>query len=290
MSAQAPSADTLSLPMEPGARIMRGPSAWGGGARRFLHLTWIIAVNEFRLSYFGSALGYLWSLARPALQFGVLYLVFSHIVRFGDEIPNYPMLLLLNIVLFNFFTEATTAAVRSVQNRETLVRKMHFPRMVIPLSVVLTAAMNLAVSLVPVLVFLVIYGIEPGWTWLLLPVALLAILSVTLGVSLLLSALFVRFRDVAPIWTVAALMLFYGSPVLWAIELVPESVRQAIMANPLAASLELARVWIIDPSAPGPGDVLGWPLGLVPIALTVLLLGVGAWVFHREAPGIAERL
>lgn len=290
MSTETPSASALTLPLAADAKVMRGPSAWGGGARRFLHLTWIIAANEFRLSYFGSALGYLWTLARPALQFGVLYLVFSQIVRFGDDIPNYPVLLLLNIVLFNFFTEATTSAVRCVQNRETLVRKMHFPRMVIPLSVVLTAAMNLVVSLIPVLIFLMIYGVEPGWTWLLLPVALLAMLTVTLGVSLLLAALYVRFRDVAPIWTVGSLMLFYGSPVLWAIELVPEQAREAIMASPLAASLQLARVWIIDPTAPGPGDVLGWPLGLVPIALTVLLLVVGTWVFHREASGIAERL
>ena len=96
-----------ALPVSPAARDVRGPSAFGGGWRRFADLTWMIGATEYRLTYFGSALGYLWSLVRPLMLFGVLYVVFSQIVNFGEDIPNYPVLLLLNIVLFNFFPEAT---------------------------------------------------------------------------------------------------------------------------------------------------------------------------------------
>ena len=157
-----------ALPVSPAARDVRGPSAFGGGWRRFADLTWMIGATNYKLTYFGSALGYLWSLVRPLLLFGVLYVVFSQIVKFGEGIRDYPMMLLLNIVLFTFFQEATSRSVMSVVDNEGLVRKMHFPRMVIPLSVVLTAAMNLVLSLLAVFVFLLAYGIPVrgrGWVW-----------------------------------------------------------------------------------------------------------------------------
>ena len=124
----------------------------------------------------------------------------------------------MNIVLFNFFQGATGAAVTSVVVRENLVRKMHFPRLVIPLAVVCTAGMQLVLNLVVVLVFMLIYGIEPRVTWLLLPVIALAFFVFACGVSMLLSALYVRYRDVAPIWSVISQALFYASPVFITIE------------------------------------------------------------------------
>jgi ABC-2 type transport system permease protein len=227
-------------------RDMHGPAAFAGSTRRFVHLTWLIAKTEFRLTYFGSVLGYLWSLMRPLLMFGVLYVVFTQVVRFGGDIPNYPVLLLLNIVCFNFFTEVTQTAVTSVLQRENLVRKMQFPRIVIPLSVVLTALLNLLVNLLAVFAFVLAYGVEPRWTWLLFPLALLPIVLTAAGVALLLSALYVRFRDVAPIWSVASTALFYGTPILYVIDKVPSGFRPLALANPIAASLEQMRAWVID--------------------------------------------
>jgi ABC-2 type transport system permease protein len=280
-----------ALAPAPNARRVQGPSAYGGGWRRFLHLTWLIAVTDFRLTYFGSALGYLWSLARPLMLFGVLYVVFSEIVRFGEGIESYPVVLLLNIVLFTFFSEATQNSVQSLVNRENLVRKMHFPGMVIPLATVLTAAFNLALNMVAVLIFVLAYGIEPQWTWLLVPLLFLPLVALTAGVAMLLSALYVRFRDVSQIWAVLATMLFYGTPVLYTIEVVPESVRRWLMLNPLADILEEARHWIIDPDAPSAVDVVGgWGWFLLPTAIFIAICGLGLWVFQREAPRIAERL
>ncbi|MBA3305920.1 MAG: ABC transporter permease [Thermoleophilaceae bacterium] len=273
-------------------RQIRGPSAFGGGLRRTLYLTWIIGLTEYRLTYFGSALGYLWSLMRPLMLFGVLYVVFSEIVDFGDDIVNYPMLLLFNIVLFNFFTDASTKAVTSVVDREAIVRKMHFPGMVIPFARVLSGGLNLAVSLIAVFLFLLAYGLNPRWTWLLLPLLLVPLVLLTLGVAMLLSALYVRFRDVAPIWAVLSTALFYGSPVLYAIDKVPEQYRQMLMlVNPLADILEQGRRWVIDPNADGAIAAAGggaWIL--VPIAVGTAVCALGVWVFNREAPRIAERL
>jgi ABC-2 type transport system permease protein len=283
------------LPVSPQARAIRGPSAYGGGRRRFLDLTWMIGSTNYKLTYFGSALGYLWALMRPLLLFGVLYVVFSQVLRFGDQIKAYPMLLLLNIVLFNFFQEATGRSVTSVVENEALVRKMHFPRMVIPLSTVLTAAMNLVLSLAAVLVFLIAFGIQPRWEWLGLPLILAALIAFTAGVAMILSSLYVRFRDVAPIWAVLSTVLFYGTPVLYPVEIVRrfrgEWAEHLILANPIAMLLEQARHWIIDPTAPPAYTAIGgWPWGLIPLGVFVVVCAAGLWIFNHEAPRIAERL
>jgi ABC-2 type transport system permease protein len=274
------------------AKEIRGPSAFGGEWRRFVSLTWMIAATEFRLSYFGSVLGYLWSLMRPLMLFGVLYVVFSQIIKFGGGIHNYPVLLLMNIVLFTFFINATGASVTSVMTYENLVRKMQFPRMVIPLSTVLTASLNLAVNLIAVFVFLLAYGVEPRWTWLLLPVILLPLVVLAAGVAMLLSSLYPRFRDVAPIWAVLSTMLFYGTPVLYVVDVLHnKTVERLLLCNPIGSLLEQARHWLVDPTARTALDAIGGAAWFaIPVALTVGIFALGLWVFNREAPRIAERL
>jgi ABC-2 type transport system permease protein len=273
-------------------REVKGPSAFSGDFRRFAALTVSLAAMEFKVRYFGSALGYLWQLVRPLLLFGVLYLVFSVFVRFNEGVDYFPAVLLTGIVLYTFFSDATSSAVTSVLDRENLVRKIQFPRLVVPLAAVLTAFFNLLTNLVAVVVFILAAGVSPHWTWLLFPLLLLALCLMAVGVSMLLSALYVRFRDVQPIWEVLLQVLFYGSPILYAIEVVPDATaRHAIMLNPLAALIQQVRHWLIDPSAPSAAEAIGGAERLVlpgGIALTACLLGV--WYFNREAPRIAEAL
>ena len=101
----------------PPLREVRGPSALGGGRRRSFELLYLIALTEFKRTYLGTALGYLWSLGRPLLLFGVLLTVFTQAFDLGDRVQQYPQLLLFNIVLFSFFQEATTHAVTSIVQR-----------------------------------------------------------------------------------------------------------------------------------------------------------------------------
>jgi ABC-2 type transport system permease protein len=272
-------------------RDVRGPSALGGGWRRSLDLLYLIAVTEFKKTYFGTVLGYLWSLARPLMLFGVLLAVFTQIFRIGSLVPNYEVLLLFNIVLFGFFQEATLTAVNSIVSQEAVVRKTQFPRLVIPLAVVLTAAFNLGLNLIVVFAFILAFGVDPEWTWLLFPVVLALLFVLTTAVSMIVSSLYPRFRDTAIIWTVLATVLFYGSPVLYPIEVVPDTLRDFLLLNPLTPLLELARVWVIDPSAPGPVDAAGGIDGLLaPTAIYVAICVFAVWVFKREAPRIAEQL
>lgn len=272
-------------------REVRGPSALGGGWRRSLELLRLIAVTDFKRVYFGTVLGYVWSLARPLALFGVLLVVFTQAFHLGSKVAHYPVLLLLNIVLFGFFQEATGAAVGAVVGQEAIVRKTQFPRLVIPLSVVLTSMFNLGLNLVVVFVFLLAFGLTPTWSWfgLLLVIAALAVL--TTAVSMILSSLFPRFRDIGIIWSVLATALFYATPVLYPLDAVSAKVRDVISLNPLAPIFAAARKWVIDPHAPGPAQLAGgWLRLLVPVALYVAIGVLAVWVFNREAPRIAEEL
>lgn len=286
------SAPVRNLPL----REVRGPSALGGGGRRFWDLLWLMSVTEFKRTYFGTALGYIWSLLRPLMLFAILLFVFTKIFRVGHTLPFYPVLLLLGIVQFTFFQEATTNSVTSVVAQEGVVRKTQFPRLVIPLSTTLTALFNFLLNLVIVLVFILAWGVEPKWTWLLYPFALAAIFVFSAAVSVALSALYVRFRDVSIIWLVAAQMLFYATPILYPLgnpglgEHSP-SIENWLMLNPLGVIFEQVRVWVLEPAAPTAAQAAGGKLHLLPAALIYLAVcGFGIWIFNREAPRIAEDL
>lgn len=276
-------------------RQIKGPSAVGSDPRRFWHLTRALAVTEFKLRFFGSVLGYAWQVMRPLLLFGVLYVLFTQVVDLGNEVPLYGVALLLGLVLYTFLSEASGTAVTSIVERENLVRKIEFPRLAVPLSVVLTALFNLALNLGVVVVFLLASGGSPRWTWLeLIPlVAILAVLAS--GLAMLLSAAYVRARDVKPIWDVVLQVLFYGSPIFYAVETVQESapgwVAEALMLNPFAAILQQARHAVVSPEYDTAAAAIGgtWRL-LVPLAIVAAILVIGYAVFRRAAPRLAEDL
>jgi ABC-2 type transport system permease protein len=276
----------------PELRDVQGPSALGGGWRRSLDLLYLIAATEFKRTYFGTALGYLWSVGRPLMLFGVLLAVFTQAFHLGSQVAHYPVLLLLDVVLFGFFQEATATAVGSIVAQESVVRKTQFPRLVIPLSVVLTALFNLGLNLVVVFAFILAFGVTPAWTWLLLVVLVGMLFVFTTAVSMIVSSLYPRFRDVGILWTVTVTALFYATPVLYPLERVSGRLRDVLAFNPLSPIFDLARRWIIDSHAPGPGAaVSGGHLRLAgAMAIYAVVCVLAVWIFRREAPRIAEEL
>jgi ABC-2 type transport system permease protein len=269
-----------------------GPSALGGGTRRALELLYVISVNDFKKAYFGTALGYLWSIARPLMQFGVLLVVFTHVFHFAAKVPHYPEFLLFDVVLFGFFQEATMMAVGSIVGHEAVVRKTQFPRLVIPLAVVVTTLLNLMLNLVVAFVFILGAGISPSWTWLGLIPILVALFVFTTAVSMVVSALYPRYRDISIMWSVLAMALFYATPVLYPLTAVHPGLRDLIALNPLAPLFDLAQRWVTNPSTPWPGaTALGGPARLAIAVLAYAAVCVFAvWIFRREAPRIAEEL
>jgi ABC-2 type transport system permease protein len=273
---------------------VQGPSALGGGWRRFGRLTWLISKTDYKLTYFDSVLGYLWSLMQPLLFFGVLYVVFSVLISSVNKgAKDFPVLLLMNIVLFSFFQAATGSSIPAVVAREGLVRKMHFPRLVIPLASVMTAAMNMALNLLVVILFMLFYGVTPRWTWLLLPFLVALLFLFTSGVAMLLSALYVRYRDVGPIWSVISQALYFASPVFILIDNIAAKHHGLVryyLFNPIAMILQQARHWMVGGSPGVPHYMGGYAWLAVPLGILFGVVLLGFWVFDREAPRIAEEL
>jgi len=275
-----------------------GPSAFGSDLQRFWSLTMTIARTEFKLRFFGSVLGYFWSLMRPLMLFGVLYVVFVKIGRVSS-FPHYGVYLLASIVLFTYFAEVTGAGVTCLVAREAMLRKVRFPRMVIPLAVSLTALFNLGMNLIAVLVFALATGVRPRWSWLEMGPLVLLLVSFATGIAMLLSALYVRYRDVAPIWEVLSQTLFYASPVLYAINkaagrrFLGLDLEHLLMVNPLAGIFTQMRYAVLppDPTAQSAAAAIGgWPHLLLPLAIVGGVFAFGLWFFNREAPRIAENL
>jgi ABC-2 type transport system permease protein len=311
-----------AAPYEGLGRPIRGPRALTDDWSRFWHLTYNIARNEFKLRFFGSVLGYLWQLMRPLLLFGVLYVFFVLVFKVdrgkGAAGHYYGAQLLGSIVLFTFFGEATAGSVRSVVDRENLVRKIQFPRLVIPLSIVLLALFNLSLNLVVVMIFAVIAGVRPMLSWLELPLIVAMLTVFATGIAMLLSALFVRFRDIQPIWDVISQILFYSTPVIIPVETVREKLAfgkihkvvnhgvvsyvhqhdllysilyRIYMINPLTAVFQQFRHAMINHATLSAGQALGsWLALLEPLGFAVTLFALGFWVFNRSAPLVAENL
>jgi ABC-2 type transport system permease protein len=288
-----------SVPYEALGRPIRGPQALTSDWSRFWHLTFNIARTQWKLTFFGSALGYLWQLVRPLLMFTVLWVFFTQLAHVGagkgPSYNHYGAQLLGSIVLFTFFAEATAGAVRSVVSNEALVRKIQFPRMVIPLSIVLVAMFNLGLNLVVVFIFALGSGVHPMLSWVELPLIVVVLALFATGLAMLLASLYVYFRDVAPIWDVVSQILFYISPVIVPYVVVQKKVSAAVLhlytLSPLTTVFQQFRHAIINHATPAPSVALGGPIGLLqPIAIVVATFVVGFVVFNRTAPYVAENL
>ena len=265
------------------------PSALGDSLRRLRELTLSMALADFRLRYSNSALGYLWSVMRPALHFLVLYSIFRHVAQVGG-IPHYAAYLATAIVLWTFFAEVVSTGVASLSQNGPLLRKVRFPRFAIPFSYSTSSLINLAANSVLVVIVLAVSGITPRMSWLQMPllVALLAFFALGMGTAF--SALYVRYRDMRQVWQVLNQLFFFASPIIYVAKQYPDALEPVLSANPLAAILTQMRHALIDPSAPTAAEQLGGTSAvLVPLAVIFATLAVGLWLFNREAPLVAER-
>lgn len=259
--------------------------------RKHGHIVLVIASTEFKLKYTDSALGYVWSLAKPLGLFGMLYLVFGHVFRLNGGIAHYTLYLLLGIVLWTFLADATKIGLRSVVDRATLISKLSFPRLIVPLSVTLSSALTLCINLLTIAVFIAANRIVPGPRWLLLLPLLLELYFVALGLSLILSALYVRFRDVEPVWELALQILFYASPIIYPVALLPYWFKPIVFLSPFVQIIQDARSIVVPSKASvTAATIYGSPFGeLLPIGVGLILLVGGYLLFRREQPFFAER-
>lgn len=270
-------------------------SRQGASIRHQLRILHVLASVDFKLKYAGSALGYVWSVLKPLMLFTVLYLVFGRVFHLGAISKYYPVSLLIGIVLFTFFGDATSMGMTSVVARESLIRKMSFPRLIIPASATLTAAITFSINLTVILGFLAWNEIVPRPEWILILPLLVELYIFAFGVSLILSTLFVRFRDIGQVWELALQLLFYASPIIYPVGYLPDWARRIAFLNPFTQVMQDIRALVLyDDLAPNritAAVAFGSPAGrLIPIGITFAVLGLGLYLFKRNEPWFAERV
>jgi ABC-2 type transport system permease protein len=254
-----------------------------------------LVITDFKLRYQGSVLGYLWSLLRPLFLFIILYFVFVYFLRIGDDIPHWPVALLLGIVLWNFFAEVTNNGVTSIVNQGDVIRKINFPKYIILLSGSVSALINLTLNLVVIAFFMTINKVDLHWTALLSPLYIIEIFLFALGAAFILSALFVKLRDINYIWEIIMQGLFYASAVIYPISLVIEksnALAGVLLLNPVAQAIQDIRRVLIYDHTPTLYTVSGGniALTLLPIIFVVIVFIFGAWFFKKQSPTFAENV
>lgn len=249
------------------------------------------AAAEFKLKYSGSALGYVWSVAKPLCLFAMLYIVFGRFMRLGN-FPHYPLYLLIGIVLWTYFADASTLSMYSLVNRGTLISKLSFPRLIVPLSVSATTAITLGVNLVAVAFFVAANRVVPRIEWFALVPLLVELFVVTLGIGLFLSALYIRLRDVSQVWELVLQLMFYASPIIYPVGFLPPWWKPIAFISPFVQIIQDARA-VVLPHTPveTAADVYGTAWGYaIPLLVGLAIAAGGYLFFRREAPYAAERL
>lgn len=249
--------------------------------------------TDFKLRYQGSVLGYSWSLLKPLLLFVILYIVFVYFLKIGKDVPHYPVYLLLGIVLWNFFTEATVQSLGSIVGRGDLIRKIKIPRWLIVVSSSISATINLLLSLVVVTLFMVINHVPVSDQIAYLPLYIILLYCLAVGCAFILSAAYVKFRDLSYIWEIVLQAGFYATPIIYPLQMIKNvTVEKLIMLNPLALTIQGARHVVVTDQAVTTGMVWNHNIlaGTLPILLTVILLLIGIFYFKRESKFFAENI
>lgn len=250
--------------------------------------------TDFKLRYQNSVLGYLWTLLRPLFLFAILYVVFVKILKAGGDVPHFGVYLLLGIVIWNYFVEATTGSIGSIVGKGDMMRKVSFPRYVVVLAVSVAALINLAFNLVIVAIFMVIARTQINSAIVFLPLLIVELFLFSLSVSFLLSALYVKYRDIGFIWEVGIQGAFFAVPIMYSFSLVTSKSQllgKILIIDPMAQLLQDARYMLISTKTETIyyvfHSVWAW---LVPIMIVLVTCLLSAVYFKRKSPYFAENV
>lgn len=252
-----------------------------------------LIITDFKLRYQGSALGYLWSLLKPLFLFAIMYVVFVHFLRFGQGVPHFASTLLLGIVLWGFFTEATVQGMQAIVNRGDLLRKINFPKYLLVVSATVSALINLALNLIVVFVIMLIDGVDFGWSALLFPITLVVLYGFSLALAFLLAAVNVKYRDVGHIWEIFLQAMFYATPIMYPLQMVMnfnEHAARLLMLNPVAVLLQEGRAQLVGhENVVTATQLFSNVLWLsLPYAIIVVSVVLAVWYFRSKQSKFAE--
>ena len=252
-----------------------------------------LVVTDFKLRYQGSVLGYLWSLLKPLMLFAILYVVFINFMRFGSGEDHFAVQLLLGIVLWSFFTEATGQGMQAIVSRGDLIRKINFPKYIIVISGTISALINLTLNLLVVFVFIILNGVDLRWSFLLFPLNILELYVFSLALAFLLAALYVKFRDIAHIWDVLLQGVFYATPIIYPLTMITAfnaDAAKILMLSPVAQIIQDARYNAISNTVITTSSINNNPWQILPYAVVLFTVVFAVYYFKKNQKYFAENV
>ena len=250
-----------------------------------------LVITDLKMRYQNSVLGYVWTLLKPLFMFGVLFVVFTQIFKVGKAVPYFAAYLLLGLVVWTFFVEATVSGMHSILQRGDMIRKITISKFAIVLSANISALINFLFNLCVVIAAMVLLSVPLRWEMLFM-LPLIALLFVTtLGISLLLSTLFVKFRDMSHVWDVVVQTLFYATPILYTLDIVPRNIQLVQFLSPVTNIIQFMRWSFITPDTPTIANVSTSPAYyLLVILVFVITILSGVLYFKKHSKYFAEEI
>lgn len=239
--------------------------------------------KELEAKYKGSALGFLWTFINPLLQLVVYTIIFSIIMRAGIE--KFYLYLFIGLIPWIFFSTSVAGGSVSVVSQENLIKKIYFPRQVLPISYIIAAFVNMLLTFIVIFAVLLLsgWGINFGVLWY-LPVIMVVELLLAMGIGLLVSALTVYFRDLEHILGILMMAWMYLTPIMYTIDMVPENLRRFINLNPMTPVIQAYKDILYYKQAPHMTTLLQ------ALILGVVFLIIGNFVFYKLEPNFVEEL
>lgn len=265
------------------------------GTAYYLRVLRVVGAIDFKAKYEDAALGYVWSIVKPLAYFGVLWLVFAHLLRTANQTEDFTLFLLIGILLFLFFIDAVTIMLPSIVQGGGTLRRLSFDPILIPLSASVAIGITFCVNISAFAVFALIQRMEPRIEWLLVIPLLVELYLFTIALGLLLSALYVRFRDIGQVWELLAQLLFFACAIFYPIGILPHWAQKVAFLNPFVQIMQDVRHVMLGGSS-GPYDVsaddvyAGYGGRLIPILIVAVLFLAALAFFKREGRYFAERL
>jgi ABC-2 type transport system permease protein len=265
------------------------------GIAYYMRVLRVVGAIEFKAKYAGAALGYVWSIAKPLAYFGVLWLVFAHLLRTANQTHDFTIFLLIGILLYTFFVDTVSSMLPSIVTGGSVLRRLAFPPILVPLSASVGIGITFCANMSALAVFIGIQKVTPRREWLFVPLLLAELCIFCVGIGLLVAALYVRFRDVVQIWELTAQLLFFASAIFYPIGILPVWAQRIAFLNPFVQVMQDVRRAVLG-GPNGPNDataatVYGGAGGrLIPILIAVLLFVGALAFFRREGRYFAERV
>jgi lipopolysaccharide transport system permease protein len=246
-----------------------------GAVWRYRELFIVMMMRDIQVLYKQAALGAGWAILQPVFAVAIFTIVFGYFARMPSEGIPYPLFAFAGVLPWTYFAEAVRRSSTGLVTDSELIRKIYFPRLIMPLANVVTPLLDFAIAFVVLLILMGFYGIAPSWKFLLVPPLMVIAALLALSIGLWLAPINVRFRDIKHTLPFMIQVWMYASPIVYPLSMVPEQYQWAYSLNPMVGVIEGFRWAVFNQGEPN-----FMALGMSAAIIAVLL--VGGLIFFRR--------